>query len=80
MTMRVLKAIDEREGFSVVGTSTDGDLTVTLDSPGAYRAEVRMMPEHVREDLRADAPIVLDGAALDGRDFVWIYTGAFYVE
>ena len=80
MRLRVLKAVDDTQGFDVVGESDDADLTVTLDSPGAYRAEVRMMPEHVREDLRSDAVFVLDEAALDGRDYVWIYTGAFYVE
>jgi hypothetical protein len=80
MRVRVLKAVDESRGFDVVGESTEGDLTVTLDAPGAYRAEVRMMPEHLREDLRSDAVFVLDEAALEDRDYVWIYTGAFYVE
>lgn len=80
MRIRVLKAVDESRGFDVVAESADETLSVPLDAPGAYRAEVRIMPEHLREDLRGDAPVVLDTAVFEDRDYVWIYTSAFYVE
>ena len=46
-------------------------LVFTPTQPGAYRAEVRMVPLHLREDLHDDAAAVL------AKDFVWIYPTPF---
>lgn len=76
LTVRVLRAVDERDGFVEVGRSIDGDVDASLDEPGVYRAEVRMVPLHLREDFRGDASFILR----DGADFVWIYGGTFTVN
>lgn len=76
LTVRVLRAVDAAEGFVEVARSNDGDVSATLDEPGVYRAEVRMVPHHLREDFRSDAGFILR----DGADFVWIYGGTFTVE
>ena len=71
LTLRILRAIDG--GFEEVASGNDA-LGVTPKLPGAYRAEVRMVPRHLREDLRNDAAAVLT------KDFVWIYANAIYVR
>jgi hypothetical protein len=76
LTVRVLRAIDEADGFVEVARSVDGDVDATLDQAGVYRAEVRMVPLHLREDFRSDASFILR----DGADFVWIYGGTFTVQ
>ncbi|MBI1944560.1 MAG: hypothetical protein HYS27_02630 [Deltaproteobacteria bacterium] len=78
--LRVLRATDDEAGFVEVASTTDARLSVPLDVAGAYRAEVRMLPWHLREHLRDDAYGYLEAAAEDGRDYVWIYGGALYVE
>jgi hypothetical protein len=80
LRIRILKATDDEAGFSVVAEGDDDEVTATLAEPGAYRAEVRMLPLHLREDLRLDAFTLLDALKDEGRDYVWIYTGAFYAE
>jgi hypothetical protein len=45
-----------------------------------YRAEVRMMPWHLREHLGFDDVRLLDEADLAGTDYVWIYGNPFYVQ
>lgn len=70
-TVRVLKAIDG--GFEEVATGA-GDLSFKPTAPGAYRAEVRMVPHHLREDLGDDAQDVLS------KDYVWIYSNPIYVR
>jgi hypothetical protein len=77
ITVRVLRAVDEREGFVEVARAADGDVTVALDEAGVYRAEVRMVPHHLREDFRSDANFVLRE---DGPDFVWLYGGTFTIQ
>lgn len=52
----------------------DGALSFTPTVPGAYRAEVRMVPHHLRADLGADADVLLE------RDYVWIYANPIYVR
>ena len=80
LTLRILRAVDDDAGWEVVASldSDDGSrrLSVAVTEPGAYRAEVRMVPLHLRADLGRDADILL----ADGRDFVWIYSNALYVR
>jgi hypothetical protein len=45
---------------------------VTADSAGAYRAEVRMRPRHLRHLLSSYADLA-------DADFVWIYGNPIYV-
>lgn len=71
LTARILRATPD--GFVEVAAG-DGDLDVVVDEPGAYRAEVRMVPFHLRAALVDDARRVLD------RDFVWIYANAIRVR
>lgn len=78
--LRVLRATADEAGFVEVATTTEPRLSVPLETAGAYRAEVRMLPWHLREHLRDDAFGYLDVAAEDGSDYVWIYGGAIYVE
>jgi hypothetical protein len=73
IVLRVLRAVDDAGGFVEVARADDGDLSVPLLEAGAYRAEVRMVPLHLREDFHDDANAILQ----DGRDFVWIYGGTF---
>ncbi|MCC7073009.1 MAG: hypothetical protein IT383_16930 [Deltaproteobacteria bacterium] len=80
LRLRVLRATADEAGFVEVASTTDARLAVPLAEPGAYRAEVRMLPWHLREHLRDDAYGYLDVAAEEGRDYVWIYGGALYVE
>ena len=69
-------AAGDADGFVEVARSDDGDVAATLDEAGVYRAEVRMVPLHLREDFRSDAGFILR----DGADFVWIYGGTFTVN
>jgi hypothetical protein len=71
LTARILRAVDG--GFEEVA-SGPGDLSFAPQTPGAYRAEIRMLPLHLREDMGTD-----DGELL-GRDYVWIYSNSIYVE
>ena len=50
----------------------DSELSVAVDAPGAYRAEVRVRPEHLRASLGSFADLAES-------DFVWIYSNAIYV-
>jgi hypothetical protein len=68
---RILRAIEG--GFEEVASGA-GDLAYSPTRPGAYRAEVRMVPYHLRPDLGADADTLL------ARDYVWIYANPIYVE
>ena len=78
--LRVVRATSDEAGFVEVATTTDAQLSVPLSEPGAYRAEVRILPWHLRDHLRNDAYGYLDVAAEEGRDYVWIYGGALYVQ
>jgi hypothetical protein len=71
LKVRILRAIEG--GFDEVA-SGPGALSFTPSQPGAYRAEVRMVPHHLREDLGSDADRLL------AKDFVWIYANAIYVR
>lgn len=69
LTLRLLRAT--ADGWEEVATSAN-DLDVTPNKPGAYRAEVRMRPKHLRAYLN-------DFDALADQDFVWIYSNPIYV-
>lgn len=71
LTLRILRAIEG--GFEEVARGTEASLRYTPDRPGAYRAEVRMVPRHLAALLGDTAPAAL------ARDFVWIYSSALYV-
>lgn len=80
ITLRVLRATADDAGFEEVGRSTEAQLSVPLAASGAYRAEVRILPWHLREHLGNDDYSYLDVAAEEGRDYVWIYGGPIYVQ
>jgi hypothetical protein len=71
LTVRILRAIDG--GFAEVAAG-DGDVSFTPAEPGAYRAEVRMLPLHLRAEMSTDADELLS------HDYVWIYSNAIYVR
>jgi len=71
LTVRLLRAIEG--GFTEVA-SGPAHLSFVPTEPGAYRAEVRMVPLHLRAEMNADADELL------GRDYVWIYSNAIYVR
>jgi hypothetical protein len=66
---RILRA--KKGGFDVVAEG-DGDLSFTPKEEGAYRAEVRMKPHHLKGWLSTYA-------ALADQDFPWVYSNAIYV-
>ena len=68
-TLRLLRAT--QDGWLEVSRG-NGDLSVTVDEPGAYRAEVRMRPEHLRPSLGSFIHLA-------DSDFVWIYANPIYV-
>lgn len=71
LKLRILRAI--ANGFEEVASGDDA-LAFTPTQPGAYRAEVRMLPLHLREDLHHDAATVL------ANDYVWVYANPIYVR
>lgn len=72
LTVRVLKA--REGGWDEVASADEGDLSFTPDEPGAYRAEVRMIPFHLRDYLGDDQYVVLE------RDAPWVYSNPIYVR
>lgn len=88
MIVRILRANDD--GFTEIFSKEyldpqelDGKVRVQIDAPGAYRAEIRMRPLHLREDLRNDAEHILDvrdekTSAI--KTLVWIYANPIYVQ
>lgn len=70
LRLRLLRAA---AGGAVEVASGDGaQLEHTVTEPGAYRAEVRMVPEHTRPFLgtRADRLV---------REIVWVYSNPIYI-
>jgi hypothetical protein len=67
--VRVLQATTD--GWVEVARG-DGDVSMNVASPGAYRVEVRMRPQHLRANLGSFAELA-------DSDFVWIYGNAIYV-
>ncbi|MBK9032777.1 MAG: hypothetical protein IPL61_16160 [Myxococcales bacterium] len=60
-------------GVAEVASGAGPTLTVALDRPGAYRAEVRMVPRHLGPYLG------LLGPAYSERELPWIYANPIYV-
>jgi hypothetical protein len=54
-------------------TSTDETLTFTTTEPGAYRAEVRMTPKHLRGYAGVRQDVIHD-------ERPWVYSNAIYVK
>jgi hypothetical protein len=76
LVIRLLRA--SAEGWQEVATEQGAEgagltLTHTPTEPGAYRAEVRIIPRHL-------APYVGEFSELLEEDFVWIYSNPIYVE
>lgn len=69
LTARILRATSG--GWEVVAEG-EGDLDVTVDEPGAYRAEIRMEPRHLRFYLRKHADLAEN-------DYPWVYANPIYV-
>ncbi len=69
ITVRLLKAVEG--GWSEV-ESSESRISVALTEPGAYRADIRMVPRHLREFLK-------NFSDLADNEFPWIYSNAIYV-
>jgi hypothetical protein len=69
LTLRILRATDT--GWENVAESR-ADLAFEPTSPGAYRAEVRIKPRHLRTHLASYGNLA-------DTDFVWIYANPIYV-
>lgn len=61
------------EGWQEVARSDEDELRFSPTEPGAYRAEVRMLPLHLAGFLGDDEALLLEG------DRVWIYGNPIYV-
>lgn len=72
LVARVLKAVEG--GFEEVARGV-GDLSLRVSAPGAYRAEVRMTPHHLREDFG-----VYFAPGLADKELVWIYSNPIYLR
>jgi hypothetical protein len=72
LTTRILRA--KEGGWDEVATGA-GDLDYVPTAPGAYRAEIRIVPHHLREDLGDEADDLLEL-----RDWVWIYSNPIYIR
>lgn len=69
--MRILRAASG--GAIEVAAGADATLEFTPTEPGAYRAEVWMIPEHARPFLDRFADELI-------RDVPWVYSNPIYVE
>jgi hypothetical protein len=69
LTLRILRATDA--GWQSVAESAT-DLVFEPSAPGAYRAEVRIKPRHLRTYLASYTNLA-------DADFVWIYANPIYV-
>lgn len=72
LVARILKAVEG--GFEEVARGA-GDLSVRVATPGAYRAEVRMTPHHLREDFG-----VYFAPSLADKELVWVYSNPIYLR
>lgn len=71
LTLRILRA--KEGGFDLVAEAKSGDLRWTVDQPGAYRAEVRMVPKHLQPWTGALKDIATD-------EVIWIYANPIYIK
>jgi hypothetical protein len=75
--VRLLRA--DVSGWQEVASAADiegtlAPLTVEITEPGAYRAEIRMLPKHLTQWLGTDYQDLAD------QSFVWIYANPIYVR
>jgi hypothetical protein len=70
LTARILRA--ETDHWEVVDEA-DADLSFTTTEPGAYRAEIRMQPRHLRYWLEPYGELA-------DKDFAWVYANPIYVR
>lgn len=68
-TLRILRA--RSGGWDEIAKGAQ-DLAVKVTEPGAYRAEVRILPHHLQGYLSSYADLA-------DQDFVWIYSNPVYV-
>ncbi len=81
LQLRVLRADAAADDGFVEVAAADKDVDVVADTAGAYRVEVRMLPLHLRQDLRDEDIRILDeGAQNPHGDYVWIYSNPLYVR
>jgi hypothetical protein len=60
-------------GWNEVASGSDETLSFTPTSPGAYRAEVRMVPKHLRPYIGGRSDLIHD-------ERPWVYSNAIYVK
>jgi hypothetical protein len=70
LTLRILRSTPT--GGEVVAEGEGETLEYLAAEPGAYRAEVRMVPHHARPFLAAEADALI-------REVPWIYSNPVYV-
>lgn len=70
ISARIVRSIDM--GRTEVHVGSGQNVTFTPTTPGAYRVEVRIVPNHARAYLGTDADALV-------RDYVWIYSNPIYV-
>ncbi len=70
LSLHIFRA--DAAGAEEVASGDGESLTFTVDRPGAYRAEIRMIPHHTRPFLRSLA----DRA---DREQTWVYSNPIYV-
>ena len=63
----------EAGGAVEVASTTEATLSFAADQPGAYRVEVRMVPEHARPYVAAVADELI-------REQTWVYSNPIFVE
>jgi hypothetical protein len=69
--MHLFKAIEG--GWQDVAHSSGETLSFTAVDPGAYRAEVRIVPMHLRSYMGHRLDLMKD-------DRPWVYSNAIYVK
>ena len=70
-TLRILRATSE--GAVEVAASNAETLAFTPTEPGAYRAEIRLRPEHLRAALAGSADDLI-------KETIWVYANPIYVR
>lgn len=70
ITVHLLRA--ETGGAVEVAMSDEDELVYVADEAGAYRVEVRMVPEHARYYLRRSADTLI-------REQIWVYSNPIFV-
>ncbi len=72
-TLRGVLYRADSEGRSVVAEWQEGTLSQAIDSPGVYRVEILITPQHLVPYLGSSAPL----AEIER---VWVYSGAIFVR